>query len=721
MVGFFNKLTENFGEISLGKQLFILITSLSMGIAVAVYVDDKSDSQLAVNGPQYQKIVLQKDLVADVLPPPSYLIEAWKVCLEMVAIKDAPLQDLFVQSELLKKDFIDRHDFWLTNLDKSSAIDKKMNQDVYESGIKFLQIRDEKFFPAIRADDADAITAALSELEIAYGAHRRAVDEVVKLSDSITTKLEAETAYKLGNGQMTSYIIAGTLIAFSILMSFLVLAAIRKKLGGEASEVLIAAQRLAKGDLSCELNVLNNDKNSVMHSIKVLQGNLKSLIDSLTFVCDAQAKGEFDTNLHAHLFTGSYATLAEKVNEMLAMQLKEMHAVMHCVQGFGSGDFNAKIAAFPGKKSEYNDKIEQVRLNLKALSFDARKLTEAAEHGNLEVRADITKHQGDFRKIIEGVNNTLDLIMQPIKMVDETANTIRTIANEISASNNDLAKRTEQQAASLEETAATMEQLAATVKQNADHADHANDLAATATQVAIKGGSDVDLVISTMTEISKSANKISDIISVIDGIAFQTNILALNAAVEAARAGEQGRGFAVVAGEVRNLAQRSSNAAKEIKDLINDSLQKTNEGSLHVEHAGKTMKEVVHSIKSVSSLVAEIADASKEQSVGLEQISIAISTLDDTTQQNVVMVEQAAVSASTLSDQAKSLYDNISVFKTSQSSPQPAAGVKPTPVNSASRSTEPLQSHERGEDKQAYASPRVVARTGTHDVGWEEF
>lgn len=719
MLSIVSKITEKFGGISLGKQLFILITSLSMGIVMAVYFDDQSDSKLAVNGPQYQKIILQKDLVADVLPPPSYLIEAWKVCLEMVAVKNAPMQDLFVQSELLKKDFNDRHGFWVANLDKSSEIDQKMNQAVYESGTNFLRIRDEKFFPAIRSGDAEAISIALSELEIAYGAHRRAVDDVVKLSAAITTKLEAETAYKLNNSQVFTYVITGGLIVFSVLMSFLVVSSIRKRLGGEAAEVLVAARKLAHGDLNFELPETQQNKNSVMHSIRTLQTNLKSLIDSLTFVLDEQAKGDLDVNMHAHMFAGSYATVAEKINQMMAIQLDEMHAVMDCVEGFGVGNFNARIEAFPGKKAAYNDKLEQVRLNLKALSFDARKLSEAAEQGDLEVRADITKHQGDFKKIIEGFNNTLDLIIQPIKAVDEAANTIKTIASEISASNNDLAKRTEQQAASLEETAATMEQLSATVKQNSDHADHASGLAANATQVAIKGGSDVDLVIATMSEISKSANKISDIISVIDGIAFQTNILALNAAVEAARAGEQGRGFAVVAGEVRNLAQRSSNAAKEIKELIHDSLQKTNEGSLHVEHAGKTMREVVDSIKSVSNIVAEIADASKEQSTGLEQISIAISTIDDTTQQNVVMVEQAAVSASTLSDQAKSLYENVSVFKTAQPN---ALKKLATNLNSGfTANTHTSQYQAPLGEVEGVISNRVNTRTGTHDVGWEEF
>jgi methyl-accepting chemotaxis protein len=203
------------------------------------------------------------------------------------------------------------------------------------------------------------------------------------------------------------------------------------------------------------------------------------------------------------------------------------------------------------------------------------------------VRADASAHQGDFRKVVEGVNATLETIVAPIIIVKEAAETINTAAGEISSGNNDLSSRTEQQASSLEETAASMEELASTVKQNAENAKQANQLAMAASGVAIKGGDVVGQVVMTMANINESARKIEDIISVIDGIAFQTNILALNAAVEAARAGEQGRGFAVVAGEVRNLAQRSASAAKEIKELITDSVSKTTEGTAQVENAGK--------------------------------------------------------------------------------------------------------------------------------------
>lgn len=238
-----------------------------------------------------------------------------------------------------------------------------------------------------------------------------------------------------------------------------------------------------------------------------------------------------------------------------------------------------------------------------------------------------------------------------------------TASGQIASGNQDLSSRTEQQASSLEETASSMEELTSTVKQNADNARQANVLAVSASEVAVKGGAVVSQVVDTMSSINASSKKIVDIIGVIDGIAFQTNILALNAAVEAARAGEQGRGFAVVASEVRSLAQRSASAAKEIKTLIGDSVDKVNIGTSLVDQAGSTMNEIVESIKRVTDIMGEITAASQEQTSGIEQINQAIMQMDNVTQQNAALVEEAAAAAESLQDQAGNLTQVVSVFK----------------------------------------------------------
>ena len=282
---------------------------------------------------------------------------------------------------------------------------------------------------------------------------------------------------------------------------------------------------------------------------------------------------------------------------------------------------------------------------------------------------------GDLTARIEARNtNEIGLLFAALKRMQESltrtvsavrrgVDEINVGSREISAGNTDLSSRTEQQAASLEETAASMEQLASTVKQNADNARQANQLAASASDVAERGGSAVSEVVTTMQGISASSRKISEIVSVIDGIAFQTNILALNAAVEAARAGEQGKGFAVVAGEVRSLAQRSAQAAKEIKGLIEDSVGKVGAGSQQVERAGATMQEIVASVKRVTDIMGEISAASEEQSSGIDQVNRAVSQMDEVTQQNAALVEEAAAAAGSLQEQAQRLAEAVAVFK----------------------------------------------------------
>jgi methyl-accepting chemotaxis protein len=267
------------------------------------------------------------------------------------------------------------------------------------------------------------------------------------------------------------------------------------------------------------------------------------------------------------------------------------------------------------------------------------------------------------------LSNSLRLVTAAIR---DASDVVSTSAREISAGNGDLSQRTEEQAASLEETAASMEQLTATVTQNAENAKQANQLAIGASSIAVKGGQVVGEVVHTMAAINESGKKIVDIISVIDGIAFQTNILALNAAVEAARAGEQGRGFAVVAGEVRTLAQRSAAAAKEIKQLIGDSVEKTNNGTRLVGQAGETMAEIVDSVKRVTDIMSAIASASVEQGSGIGQVNEAVAQMDKVTQQNAALVEEIAASAMALEERAGDLVEAVSVLALMQDRSQPA-------------------------------------------------
>lgn len=320
---------------------------------------------------------------------------------------------------------------------------------------------------------------------------------------------------------------------------------------------------------------------------------------------------------------------------------------------------------------------------------------------------------GQLIRALGEMNTSLLNVVSEVRTGTEQINGA---ATEIANGNLDLSSRTEEQASSLEETASSMEEITATVRHNSENARQANVLSQTATSIAEKGGSVVSEVVSTMTSINESSKKIVDIISVIDGIAFQTNILALNAAVEAARAGEQGRGFAVVASEVRSLAQRSASAAKEIKELINDSVEKVGQGTRLVDSAGTTMQEVVESVKRVSDIISEITAAGQEQSSGIDQINQAIMQMDSVTQQNAALVEEAAAAAATMQVQAANLVQVVSVFKIDQTSSYNAP--KPTPKAAPRNTTKAPIRKAQTQTARLKAEP---AKKAERADSWEEF
>ena len=371
-------------------------------------------------------------------------------------------------------------------------------------------------------------------------------------------------------------------------------------------------------------------------------------------------------------------------------------------------DLNGKPFKVVKYATDVTAQINASRVLAEAVA-ETQVVVSAAKENDLTKFIPMEGKTGEIANLCEGVNALIGNMAEIITQIKEASETINTAAGEISAGNNDLSQRTEEQASSLEETAASMEELASTVKQNSQNAKQASLLAVEASSVANKGGSVVEQVIATMSGISASSSKIEDIISVIDGIAFQTNILALNAAVEAARAGEQGRGFAVVAGEVRNLAQRSATAAKEIKQLIADSAERVTTGTKLVQEAGETMHEIVNSVGRVTGIMEEISVASTEQSTGIDQVNSAVAQMDEVTQQNAALVEQAAAASESLLDQADSLMRNVSMFKLNRHSGNGGVTNKVTQLSHSHQAKHTATTQSRG------------LRNGTTDSEWAQF
>jgi methyl-accepting chemotaxis protein len=479
-------------------------------------------------------------------------------------------------------------------------------------------------------------------------------------------------------------------------------------------------------------------------------------------------KGNIDYRIDATALPGSYRELARMSNELVDANLKVTFQLVNVLQDYGHGNFNVDMPQLPGKKGELTRAAAEAKKNLLAINLELKRLVDAATSGDFAARGDSAAFQNMFGEMIDGMNqvmgacetgitdagrvlealargdlrismrgshrgqfaqlqsdanSTVQKLTEIITGLKESSESIDTAAREISNGNSDLSKRTEHQAASLEETASSMEEITAAVNQNAENANRANDLAIGASSVAVRGGEVVAQVVDTMTSIEGSSKKIVAIISVIDSIAFQTNILALNAAVEAARAGEQGRGFAVVASEVRNLAQRTVTAAKEIKELIGESVEKVGAGSALVDTAGHTMKEIVDAVKRVTDIMAEITSASAEQRSGIESVSTAISQMDEATQQNSALVEQAAAAAQSLQEQAASLFQAVAVFELGTEKAQKAKASAP-PVER--RGPNRAKNVVRLPPKQTDVQPKRVAESSnaaenTASEEWTQF
>ena len=471
-----------------------------------------------------------------------------------------------------------------------------------------------------------------------------------EVEDTLAGDFLAAAESLKGAAVRTLYLfLAATVIALAAtgLLAYYTIRNILRQLGGEPVYAVEIAGKISSGDLTTKIETAPGDTHSVIAAFKTMQSKMAANLaaevkvqEEINALVNAAASGDLTKRVALEDKQGFMRKLGEGMNELLEVLAAAMDDIARALDGMAKGDLTVSISK---------------------------------------------EYRGTFGKLKDDINATVAKLTEVVSSIKEAVDLIKTASMEVSMGNSNLSQRTQEQASALEETASSMEEMTSTVKQNADNAKQANQLVSGARTQAAEGGEVVTKAIGAMEAISGSSKKIADIISVIDEIAFQTNLLALNAAVEAARAGEQGRGFAVVATEVRNLAQRSAEAAKEIKDLINDSVEKVGTGSKLVDSSGNVLSEIVGSVKKISDIVAEISAASQEQASGIEQVNKAVMQMDEMTQQNAALVEQAAAASKSVEDQAVNLSEQVAFFhindagKTIKDSPR-----KPVIVSTAS-------------------------------------
>ena len=559
----------------------------------------------------------------------------------------------------------------------------------------------------------------------------------------------------------SAVLLLGTLLmaALSVTFGWLIARSITTPL----SKALGAIQAVSRGDLSVQVGKTSNDEiGQMLEATGRMTQMLRRFSDETARMSHLHAAEDI-THRMPEDFPGVYGTLAGGINTMIFEHLDAIIDSVRILNQYAQGDLTEDARRLPGSRAVLNEAMDAAKASLLSINTEIKQLAQAAAAGDFSARGDVARFKYDFAVMVADLNSMMEVsdrnlgklsqLLGAVADGDLTARmdgefhgvfarlrddatvqrltdivgrikhstlTINTAASEIAAGNQDLSQRTEQQAANLEETAASMEELTSTVKQNAEHARQANQLAIGAADVASHGGSVVGQVVTTMSGIETSSKKIAEIISVIDGIAFQTNILALNAAVEAARAGEQGRGFAVVASEVRTLAQRSAGAAKEIKGLIDDSVSKVAEGSALVHQAGTTMSEIVSSVQRVTDIMSEISAASQEQSAGIEQVNQTVTQMDEATQQNAALVEEATAAARSMEDQAQQLTEAVALFRLSS---ELESVTRATPVVRAqaavARPAAKAAAVAKPSKPVVRAAPRAV--TTSNESDWAEF
>ncbi|MCE7032921.1 methyl-accepting chemotaxis protein [Lysobacter sp. GX 14042] len=553
--------------------------------------------------------------------------------------------------------------------------------------------------------EVDAARAlVLGEAAPAFVTWLARINELIDLEEAKNHELAATAGAGASEFAWLMLVLCAVALALGGVLGWRISRSVAKPL----RKALEVVRRVGAGDLGSRIHPRGNDETAkLLSAMARMQQQLVEFCDAQREIAARHEDGQISHRMRED-FPGVYGAMATDINELVGSHIDLKMRLAEMLARYGTGDFTAILEPLPGEKARLNEVMETARDNLTAISTEIKHLSSAAAAGDFSARGDAHRFEAGFREMVSDLNHLMttaednlaavsavfgalargdltvrmdaghpgvfgqigrnasgtgERLAEIVRDIQAAVGSIQLASSEIAAGNADLSRRTEQQAASLEETSTLMGELTDKVRRNAEHAHQANELARDAVQAATDGGEVVQEVVATMDAISGSAHRIADIIGVIDGIAFQTNILALNASVEAARAGEQGRGFAVVASEVRELAQRSAGAARDIKALIGESVRNVEAGSERVSRAGETMARLVGAVHGVTGIMGEITAASAQQHAGIEQVGERVQRLEEVTRQNASLVEEAGAAANGLAGQATGLARAVEVFR----------------------------------------------------------
>ncbi len=782
-------------RLSLKIRFAIIVVALMTGFSLFGLWTLYAMKTLNVNGPVYQRIVQGKDLIADILPPPEYIIESYLVALQLSNTSNpAERSTLLTRFQALETEYQTRHEFW-----QQQALEPQLAKPLLDQSFTAAQLfyneAKQHFIPSLQNNATEAMHASLNVMRDAYEAHRAAIDEVVKLSTERNKADEQNAAQQIQNNALGLSSVFVLSLVLALVLTWLISKSIIKQLGGEpgyASEVVF---KIASGKLDNQILVAHDDKTSLLANMADMQLQLRERIEqearekanalriqlaldkansnvmmtdenyNIIYINEAltnmfqQAEADLRTELpqfNAHNLLNTNIDVFHKDPLYQRGLLDKMRTMLET--SFILGGRHLDLIANPvvdengirvGTVVEWQDRTHEIQIEdeiksivdavksgqlnnrlsieektgfLQTLSININELTtvienvfhDIAETMQTMAAGDLSKqitndYSGVYDSCKQDINITLQKLHEVFEQIQVSAAFISHSSDEIANGNNNLSQRAEQQASSLQLTASSMEELTSTVKNNADSAKQANQVALATRNLAEKGGAVVKAAINAMQEINESSNRIADIIGVIDEIAFQTNLLALNASVEAARAGENGRGFSVVATEVRNLAQRSANAARESKKLIQNSIQKVRNGTEFVNDTGKSLHEIVDGVKEVTSIIAHIASASEQQYAGIEQVNQAVAQMDSITQQNASLAEQAAAASVSMNEQTIHMSHLLNFFKLQ--SPEQSENLIQNPAQERIAKIHPKPKMERN----------TAANAAIDDSEWDEF